>query len=461
MTTIVNRKLGETKGLRRVWLVGEKLARENYKPGDRYDVRKVNKGLVAEVKPNGKYVVSRRKRSNGEYAPLIDLTATELAELFDGIEKLRIEINRGHILITAHHHHQKQVGRERRFLQKLRAGEPLDVMSLFHGGGILDRAIHDGYQRHGITTRLALVSELNKQYLDCSMRNNRAIWDENTIAIEGALEDADLQRLRLNANVAVLGPPCVGASKSGKAKNGIELAEQHTAAGAAFFGALDALQTLNPALIWMEQVVEYLKTASWAVIRSVLESLGYHLEVAVLDGHELGALEKRRRMVCLAISKGLLTGFDINQITPIREREACLGEILEDIPEDSERWRTFKYLADKEVRDVKNKKGFRRQLLTPESPKCGVIGRGCMKNRGTEPFLKHPTKRGLSRRFTILEHARVKTIDPALVAGESETVANEIMGQSVIKCAFEAAASQHAESLMAAFLRQMNAEQAA
>lgn len=61
--------------------------------------------------------------------------------------------------------------------------------------------------------------------------------------------------------------------------------------------------------------------------------------------------------------------------------------------------------------------------------------------RSTEPFILHPTKPGLSRLLTAREHARVKTIPEEVVAGVSETVAHEILGQSVIFTAFEALAA--------------------
>jgi len=453
VATIVNTKLGETKGLKRVWLQGEKLAREGYKPGDRLNVRVVEESLVVESCPTGKYTVSRKKKHLGLYQPVIDLTAAELTQLFQGVEKLRVAIKRGTICISAHHQQARINEREEKLINKLQKNGALDVVSLFHGGGILDRSLHDGYQRAGIKTRLAMVSEINKTYLDCSMRNNKAIWDEHTIAIEGPLQDVDLRGVNWTASMVVAGLPCLGASKSGRSKGKLQYAESHPEAGALFFNTLEVIKTFNPAMLWLEQVPEYLNTASWQVVKSVLGSLGYRLEVTVMDGFEMGALEKRRRMVCLGVSQGLVTGFDINKIKPIRKREACIGSILEDISGDSPQWKPFKYLADKSVRDEKDKKGFRRQMLTPMSTHCGTIGRLYSKFRSTEPFVLHPTDKNKSRIFTSNEHARVKTIDPELVADESETNANEILGQSVIKCVFEAASAAHGESLSSEFGR--------
>ncbi|MNC53354.1 hypothetical protein D3C75_1027560 [compost metagenome] len=48
--------------------------------------------------------------------------------------------------------------------------------------------------------------------------------------------------------------------------------------------------------------------------------------------------------------------------------------------------------------------------------------------------MAHPdrTLRGVARKFTAKEHARIKTIPESLVDGLSETIAHEILGQSVI-----------------------------
>lgn len=449
MPTVINTKLGEKKnGRKRVWLEGKKLACEGYEPGMKLRVEVKNDCLMLHAGTEGDYTVSSRTK-NGRVTPIVDCTAGELAELFDGVDKLRIAIQRGKIIITAHHQQQRVNERVEAFMKKIDAGEPLDFASIFHGGGILDRALHDGYARAGIKTRIAVAVEVESKYLECSRRNNTALWDEKSIAIEGPIQDVDLYRRPPSVDALAAGIPCTGASKSGRSKNKLEFAESHSSAGALFFTTLEFIKVLNPAVCWLENVSEYLGTASWEVIKSVLASLNYKLHVTILDGAEFGALERRKRMCCVAVSEGLPYDFDIESIEPIREREACLADILEDVPLDSDRWKDFSYLASKELKDKAAGKGFSRQILTPESDGCGTIGRGYAKCRSTEPFLVHPENPGLSRIFTVNEHARVKTIREELVDGESATIAHEILGQSVDACAFEAAAAAHGKSIMA------------
>jgi len=85
-----------------------------------------------------------------------------------------------------------------------------------------------------------------------------------------------------------------------------------------------------------------------------------------------------------------------------------IGDVLEDIPMESKRWKSFDYLADKEKRDIAAGKGFKRQLLTGIEPHCGTVGLGYAKCCSTEPYVVNPLNSSLSRIFT-----RVRTVCPA------------------------------------------------
>ncbi|EOW9552526.1 hypothetical protein ACY3XD_002576 [Vibrio cholerae] len=138
MATIVNTKLGEHRGKKRVWLEGQKLLREGYYPGMKYDLELKDSQVVLRVKDEGKFTVSKRER-NGRVYPIIDLTAQELATVFDGVEMLRVFICNGAIVISAHHQQERVIERVNRLISKLENGESLSVCSLFHGGGLIKR----------------------------------------------------------------------------------------------------------------------------------------------------------------------------------------------------------------------------------------------------------------------------------------------------------------------------------
>lgn len=438
MATVINTKMGETRGKRRIWLEGGKLAREGYQPGMKYDTVIENGRVVLRIAEDGQYTVSRRSRA-GQTFPIIDLTARAVTDAFDGVALLRVAVKNGRIIITAHASHEKARRRVARISEKLRDGEALDVASLFHGGGVLDKALHAGFQSAGITTRLAAAVERDSKYLDASMANNPELWDAGSTAIQSSVEAVNFHGAP-EVDIVTAGIPCTGASKSGRTKNKLDFAESHPEAGAMFFSFLQCVQALNPALVVVENVTEYANTASMTVIRSVLSSLDYRVHERELEGNEFGCLERRRRLCMVAVAEGIGAGFNVDSILPDRDKEACLADVLDDVPEDSPRWKRFDYLAEKETRDRAQGKGFTRQLLTGAAEYCGTIGRDYAKCRSTEPFLVNSRDAGLSRLLTPAEHCRVKGIPESVIAGLSNTVGHQIIGQSVIFPAFRAVA---------------------
>lgn len=439
MPVIVNTKLGEHRGKQRIWLEGEKLRREGIEPGMRFNVQIMEARLTLHFCENGQMQVSRRERNN-RIAPIIDVMSDQLAAIFNGITVLRVTITQGSITIAAHQLHIRSMDRMQRLLSKLVADMPLSVCSLFHGGGVLDRAIHTGLARAGIKSKIDVGVELEDSYIESSLTNNKSMWADNACVIVSPIEDVALDRRPPAVDVLVAGIPCTGASKAGKAKNKLTFAESHESAGAMFFHFLQFVVATNPSIVLIENVPDYQDTASMQVIRSVLASQGYLLQERVFDGNEFGALERRKRLCVLAISQGMEGAFDLDAVVPSRMRESALKDILEPIALDSDRWRPFDHLKEKEVRDKAAGKGFSRQLLTGDEPFCGTIGRGYSKCRSTEPFIVHPEQSNLSRILTPIEHARVKGIPPEIVDGLSDTTAHEVLGQSVVFPVFESIA---------------------
>ncbi|KZK96632.1 MULTISPECIES: DNA cytosine methyltransferase [unclassified Pseudovibrio] len=448
MPTIVNTKVSLNKGRKRVWIEGEKLRREGIEAGQYYDLAVEGEQLVLTINDFGARKVSRRKKGS-IINPVIDLTSSEVAELFSDAQMIRVLIKDQQITICAHHKDMRIEERVSRLMHKLNNKMPLDVCSLFHGGGVLDAAIHDGLEQTGLKSRLSVAVEIEPDYLASSIRNN-IFWDSKSIAIEGPIEAVNLGKSPAPASILIAGLPCTGASKSGRVKNKLQYAESHDSAGAMFFHFLQFVQAVNPAIILIENVPEYSSTASMTVIRSVLGSLGYKLSERVFEGNEFGALEARKRLCVVAMTEGLEL-LDLDSVEPLIKKPVTLNEILEPISSDSERWKDLDYLAKKEARDMAAGKGFKRQLLNASAEACGTIGRGYAKYRSTEPFLKHPTNEKLSRLFTPLEHARVKGIPAKLIEGLSSTTAHEVLGQSVIFPVFQAIAAFLGKTLLHLF----------
>jgi len=124
--------------------------------------------------------------------------------------------------------------------------------------------------------------------------------------------------------------------------------------------------------------------------------------------------------------------FEVGGVEPIPGIQAYfkVADVLEDVPLDSDTWRSYSYLADKEIRDKEAGKGFKRCLVDGSESKVPTIRRLYHKAGSTDTYVKHPD--GLrSRLFTPIEHARLKGIPERLIAGLSNTVAHEVLGQSV------------------------------
>ncbi|WP_426237479.1 DNA cytosine methyltransferase [Pseudomonas sp. TWP3-2] len=436
MNTVLHLKIGENRAVPRLWMEGVTLARAGLEIGALYALNErseESKGLelcrVDEAYEGQTFLVSERNRG-GKTVPLMEIRSHRLAEAFEGIEKVRVALFEGRIVITANRADENIVQRTRRLLTKARDGVALGVCSLFHGGGVLDKALHHGMQRSGVKSFVQVGVEMDERYLDASRRNSPELWPSESIALLGDIRDVDW-RLLPQCDLLAGGVPCTGASLSGRSKNKLKAAEEHKDAGALFFDYLDAVKELNPAVVVLENVPQYRNTASMMVIRSVLSSLGYHVTEAVLNGNDFGTLEARERLIVVGVCRGLGVQFDFEQVRPLREKEATLRSILEPIPLDSKRWRSIKNLKAKAIKDKAAGKGFAPQFLTGDETLCGTIGKGYMKRRGTEPFLLHPDDPDMARLLTKIEHCRVKTIPECVIAGESETVAHEINGQSV------------------------------
>ena len=439
MATLIQTKIGENRGKPRLWVEGQRLAREGILPGMRFRMA-IEDGYLTLHALSATQVghsvrISERKASK---RPLFEITDKVLDTLFGIDTRVVIKFSPGKMRITRHHLDVKRNARESAFQERLREGKPLRVASLYHGGGVVDSAVHEGLADAGIMSYCKLACEIEAAYIESSLTNNAHLFREDSLILHSPIEQLDFTLpSNVSADLILAGVPCVGASRSGRAKNKLDHAEQHSSAGAQFFAFLRMIERVNPAMAILENVSEYQNTAGYAVVLSVLETLGYRVQERILNGLEFGALEDRNRLVMVAVSEGLV-GFDMAQIVPVCAKPPAVADILDRAEDVADLWRDFKGLREKEERDIAAGKGFRRQIVTPEAESVGTIGRGYMKGRSTEPQLQHPTDPKLTRLFSVREHARIKRIPERIVAGLSATVAHEIMGQSVIYSVFRA-----------------------
>lgn len=446
--------VGENKGAHRIWLEGLRLGSTGFDPGVSYsvDYNADNRTIVIQPDTNGHRAVSSKKR-NGYQRPVIDLRNRDVSEIFGRFSKARVLYYDNHIVIGVHREEIARANAWDDFLINLEGG-CLSTATICVGGGISTNALKDGFSRQGIDTHTEWVIDIEPQYLQSAIDNTRAIDDE-TIIVCGSLTDVETELLT-PVNVLNISLPCTGFSTSGRAKNQLKDPESHKSAGTTIIRALDIIEKLMPPVIINENVVPFASSATASLMAGRLKEMGYNLQDNVYGG-ELGTIEDRKRSIMVATHPDL--DIDLELLVPVLEKQASVRDILEDIPLDDPQWRSFDYLHDKEARDTAAGKGFKQQLIQGDEVSVGVMGRGYLKARSTEPRLQHPEDPKLSRLFTAVEHARMQQVPPELVANLPRGRQHEILGQGVSYALFVALGALAGRS-MAPFRNHLQTSQA-
>lgn len=426
-------KIGQNKGVPRVWLEGKRLERAGFAPGKQYELVAGDQRVILTLKPNGTRVVSAKTKGE-QKLPVLDINSAQALGMFEGMQKLRVIIRKDEIHLLPLATQKRAAERLDRIERKLSNGEPLDVASFCHGGGVLSLALHEGLKAAGIDSELKLACDIDEDVLFHAAETN-PMWNDRTIAIAAPMQElvADPWAMKQIGTATILeaGIPCVGASLSGRAKKGLSMAEADPNAGHLVVAFLALVNALQPAIVVLENVPPYQNTASAHQIRHMLRDWGYELSETILEAREFGAIEDRKRMVMVAVTKGL--SFDVQSIEkPIITARQKLGDILEPIPPDDDAWSEMNYLRDKEMRDKAAGKGFAMQIVGPDDDRVGTVGAGYGKNRSTEAKVRHPIEGDrLLRLLTAREHAAVKGVPEALISGLSTTRAHEMLGNSI------------------------------
>lgn len=429
----------DKRGNPRLWIEGRKLERAGFSPQARYrmtvdaDARRI----TLELAKDGDRMVSRRERRGAEM-PVIDIANSGALSSFKVVETLRIDFARGAITIEPSAAEARRIDREQRTLGRMKAGTPLRTGSVSTGLGVLSHAIHSGLADKGLTSELAFSVEIDPQYQElCAERN--PIWRDDTMAVtmpmqEFAFDPKALSRVE-QVDVLEAGIPCTAHSIAGRSKKALAIPEDDPVAGHLVVGFLAIVAACNPSVVIVENVPQYLESASFSILRNQLEEWHYDVEATILRGEDHDCLEHRNRMALIATSRGMAASVEI---VPHLGDGRRLLDVLEDIPADSPLWSPMDYLRAKEERDLEAGKGFRMQILDEKATKVGTIGRGYAKVRSTEPKLRHPTEPNLLRQFTPVEHARIKGVPEEMVSDLPVTTAHEMLGQSIVAAPFRA-----------------------
>lgn len=444
-------RIGMHRGSPRIWLEGMKAKLAGFLPGLRFNIRKniERKALFLELSENGLRVVSRKMRADKEI-PIIDINSSEWLAMFEGFESVRIIVQQRRIVILPLHTDLARQERLQRLQSKLDEGTPLAVGSLSHGGGVLSHAIHQGLSESGVESRLAFANEIRPELLEQAFQCNDS-WDADTIPLAAPMQHLafDTWAMEHLPQIEILeaGLPCSGASVSGRAKNGAGHAEAHPEVGHLVVPFLAVIAKLQPAVICLENVTQYLNTGSMCIVRNFLRDFGYEVHETTLDAAEWNALEHRVRMCMVAVTQGL--EFDFLMLHRPPRHSMSIADVLDDVSDDDPRWSEMQGLKAKQARDLEAGKNFKMQIVTAFDKACPTITKGYAKVRSTGPKLQHPSNPELLRQFTAKEHCRLKSIPEHLVDGLSMTVAHELLGQSVCYEPFRAVARSIGQMLAA------------
>jgi len=174
--------IGSNRGKPRIWLQNHEVSGAGLAPGDRYDIHLKGGTVVIRANPDGSRVVSRKEDRHGVQNPVIDLNSAELLALFDGMSSIRLVQRKGEIYLLPLASEIRKKERLTRLRRKVKAGEPLAVGSLSHGGGLLSHAVHEGLRQAGLESTTAFANEIRPELLEHSSRTHEH-WNENTIAL--------------------------------------------------------------------------------------------------------------------------------------------------------------------------------------------------------------------------------------------------------------------------------------
>jgi len=439
--------VGVHRGSPRLWLQGDNLAHAGFSPGSRFDLVVESGTLKLVLNEEGRRTVSAKTRGDRAF-PVIDINSREELAPIARFGWVRILISGKTILILPLASEERRLKRLERAAGRMQDGDPLDMGSLSHGGGILSHAVHTGLFLEGVDSRLRFANEIRCELLDHARDANDA-WEPDTISLAAPLQELAFDRDALGGLPAVdileAGLPCSGASVSGRSKRRLALPEDHPEVGHLVVPFMAMVAQVNPLVVILENVLPYQNSASASIIRSLMRDFGYDIHECVLRGREFGALEDRDRYCLLAITRGV--DFDPGQLVRPEVSHARLGDVLEEVASDDTCWSTMSGLKAKMERDIEAGKGFRMQVFDAASSRIGTITKGYAKVRSTDPKIRHPDNPDLLRQLMPVEHARVKQVPEHLVDGLSDTVAHEVLGQSVVYQPFVAVGALVARAL--------------
>jgi DNA (cytosine-5)-methyltransferase 1 len=395
-------KLGLNKDAPRVYLQGKWLAKAGFATGEHITAAWEGGTLTLALDAEGERKVSGKKKGT---VPVIDIAGQDLREVFGFAESLEVVTRLGTITITPSK-------TERHKARRVRNGKE---GSVFAGGGLLTEAAG----RAGF--RCAWAVEIDARYAEhFEARHPEAVMHNMSVH---EVDGSELEQVEL----MTVGLPCEPFSTKRRAGRGA-VPEDHSN-GDLVYWALRLIEEVAPYTVVIEEVPAFLTSGAGFILMGALRRMGYNVEAKVVNPADYGELAGRRRAVVIATTDAEVAW---PEAVPTEHK---LAEILDEIPEDDERWfdaDSKAWLFNHWAKQVARGNNFISQILTPETTRVNCISKRYFNGQGDGAVVKHPTKAGTYRWLTVDEVSRLHGLPTGYMTGLPKTTAGEIIGQGVI-----------------------------
>lgn len=425
--------VGETSKGHRIWIENLMLERNGFTAGAIY-TRRISsdrKIIVLELIDNPEQTAAQETFTVSKTAsgtPIVYIRNKTISAIFGGHERVVVEYKQGVIEISLHNVCKLSAERVKRFRENLNKGE-LTEGTFCAGVGMSTLGIHEGFKKHGISIKTSWVLDREQRFLDAAIKNNPAVTRETSV-INGKMEELDTRKLT-PVDIFQFSMSCRVYTKASLAKKKRSVAENHEDA-AGVYGIFKSLEPINPAVIVSENVREAKGSATYIILKAVLQELGYNVYEFTLDNEQSGSFENRPRYWFVAIDKNLPE--IIPEAIPAYTRQySTFADVMNAAPanDTAYEWRTpTQARVEKILRDKEKGNGFSNQpMLYPHSTSAPTVRREYLKNGSTDVQIAGDG--GTYRMLTPEEHCVMKSAPLSLIAGLTKTLAHEVLGQGV------------------------------
>lgn len=439
---LINPKNSESDIRKRIWLENRQVL-HYFNAGDLLKISDDGETIRVEVvdaideaDKHSYRTVSYRKRSNKGLIEISDTNCARLRDI-DAGQLLRIVLSDGLMTITVAKDtlEQSMAKSVEQVKGRIARGEPLKVMSICAGGGTFDFCLHEGFSRAGQASVVKYAIDYESQCIDNLVMNLPYLFDAQSVLMESDLSKLNFSQCAealKDVDVCLCTPPCTDACSAGKAKKGNKFETSATSHLVYFYSKL--IEMARPAVIMFENSPNFANEVSYHLLKPLLEVFGYDVQERVINAREEGfSLETRNRLFMYAELKLLETGFKMHDIQPLLATPTTLRSCLNlDAYQDEALWSSKSYLFDKQERDIEAGKGFRVQIVTPDSDRIPTLRAGYAKGGSTDPLLAHSdSSKALYRLLKADEACRVKHFPVEIVDGVSDTTAHQLLGNGI------------------------------